>query len=178
MTKRWAAFILLLAAVGFGGDLLACGDKFLVVNRNTRFKRAGMPRPPAAILVYANPRGNLPRALGRVPVDETLRKAGYRPTSVTSAEALDHALETTKWDLVLADEAECRVVRERLTNEDAPVVLPVLYNATRAELQEARRQFPLVVASPTKSQAFLEIIDEAIESATRPSAGTRSRSTG
>jgi hypothetical protein len=144
MTKRWAAFILLLAAVGFGGDLLACGDKFLVVNRNTRFKRAGMPRPPAAILVYANPRGNLPRALGRV----------------------------------LADEAECRVVRERLTNEDAPVVLPVLYNATRAELQEARRQFPLVVASPTKSQAFLEIIDEAIESATRPSAGTRSRSTG
>ena len=34
------------------GELLACGDKFLVASRGTRYQRAGQARHGASILVY------------------------------------------------------------------------------------------------------------------------------
>ena len=86
MRNRLAASALLvITCIATRGDLFACGDKFLVVGRATRFKHASVPRRPAVILIFADPASNLPRALANVPVDATLRKAGYQPTSVASA---------------------------------------------------------------------------------------------
>ena len=56
--------------------LLACGDKFLMPTRGTRFQQAPLNRAPAAVLLYANPASPLPGALSRLSVDATLRKAG------------------------------------------------------------------------------------------------------
>ena len=75
-----------------GTDLLACGDKFLVVSRGTRFQRAGAARQPAKILVYANPNSPLLKALEKVGVDDTLRKAGYQPIAVADTSELEQAL--------------------------------------------------------------------------------------
>lgn len=163
MNTRWIAVgLLVLAGTGAGGRLLACGDKFLVRSRGTRFQRAATARPPAAILVYANPASNLPKALANLPVDATLRKAGYRPTSVTTAGEFDAAVRQGGWDLVLVDVADGEAVSKRLQGETAPAVLPVVYNATGTELARAKKQYMCVLKSPTKSQSFLDSIDEAL----------------
>ena len=49
-------FVVLVATAGvwMGGDLLACGDKFLVTGRGTRFQRPKNARA-ASVLIYANP---------------------------------------------------------------------------------------------------------------------------
>jgi hypothetical protein len=170
MRARLAAALLLSTFLGAGGYLLACGDKFLVVSRNTRYKHASLPRAPAAILIYANPASNLPRALANVPVEATLRKAGYQPTSVAGEKELDEALARGRWELIVADQAECESLRGRLSGDAAAALLPVFYNATRVELQQARKRYACLIESPTKNQAFLDTIDEAV--ALRPHSRT------
>ena len=89
-----AAALLLFAGTGASQPLLACGEKFLMGSRGSRFQRPGPVRTSAAILIYANPALNLPKALANVPYDATLRKAGYRPTVVSSADAFDQRVES------------------------------------------------------------------------------------
>ncbi len=156
-----AAAILVLAGFAAGTDLQACGDKFLVVSRGTRFQRAGV-RTSATILVYANPASSLPKMLENLPIEATLRKAGYLPTSVTTPEALDKALAGGHWDLVLTDVADTKDVGGRIHGDKGPVVLPVVYNMTGAELAKAKKQYLCILKSPTKSQSFLDAIDEAL----------------
>jgi hypothetical protein len=168
MTKSLILTGLLIASgVATGGDLIACGDKFLIVSRGTRFQRASM-RTPASILVYADPASNLPKALANVSVDATLRKAGYKPTTVTSAAEFDAALVRGGWDLVLVDVMQSQVVSNRVRGAAAPMVLPVVYSGGGTGLAQARKQFPLVLKSPTKSQGFLDTIDEALALQAKP----------
>jgi hypothetical protein len=161
MKKRLLVMGLLVLSSG-SGDLFACGDKFLVASRGTRFQRAAAARQPANILVYANPSSNLPKALERVMVDDTLRKAGYKPTSVAGPNELEQALRQGGWDLVLADLADSTAVRGRLQGTGAPMVLPVLYSATGSELAQAKKDYQRVLKGPVKSQAFIEAIDDAL----------------
>jgi|KBSSwiStaDraftv2_1062776.scaffolds.fasta_scaffold1335523_1 CheY-like chemotaxis protein len=161
MKKRLLAVGLLVLA-NAGTDLLACGDKFLVISRGTRFQRAAAARQPANILVYANPASTLPKALEKVMVDATLRKAGYKPTSVSDANALEQALRQGGWDLVLADLADSSAVRGRLQGNSAPMLLPVAYNVTGTEIAQAKKDYQRVLKGPFKTQSFLEAIDDAL----------------
>ena len=158
-----AAALLLLVGTGSGDPLSACGEKFLMGSRGTRFSRPAV-RQPAAILVYANPALNLPKALANVPFEATLRKAGYRPTVVTSAEALSSALGQGGWDLVLADVSDSQAVSSRTQNAKGPIVLPVMYHPTDADLAAAKKQYQRVLKAPTKNQSFLDAIDDALAS--------------
>jgi hypothetical protein len=153
--------LLVLAGIGSSGELLACGDKVLAFTRGSRFQHAKAVRP-AAILVYANPASNLPKALANLPVDATLRKAGYRPTIVSDADAFERALSQGGWDLILVDAAQSEAIRSRLRHNAAPVVLTVVYNPTKPELQQAKKLHHAVLKSPTKQEAFLDTIDEAL----------------
>lgn len=150
---------LLLAGLGAENALLACGDKFLVVSRGTRFSRAAAARPPAAILVYANP--TLTKALDKSAV-ETLRKAGYKPTAVSASDELDKALQQGVWDLVVTDLAEGPAIKGRLQGAKAPTLLPVAYQATGIEVAQAKKDFQRVLKGPIKSQAFLDAVDDVI----------------
>jgi hypothetical protein len=160
MRKRFAVGILVLSAAS--GDLLACGDKFLVASRGTRYERAAIRRQPANILVYANPASTLPKALERVPVDATLRKAGYKPTSVSDPGELEQALRQGGWDLVVADLADSTAVRGQLQSSGATMVLPVAYNVTGSELAQAKKDYQRVLKGPIKIQSFLEAIDDVL----------------
>jgi CheY-like chemotaxis protein len=163
MHKRLLAVgLLVLSGAGFTTDLLACGDKFLVSSRGTRFQRAATARQAAKILVYANPSSSLPKALERVIADDTLRKAGYQPTSVSGANELQQALRQGGWDLVLADLSDGPAVRVLLQGPSAPMVVPVVYNATGTEMAQAKKDYQRIVKGPVKSQSFLEAIDEAL----------------
>ena len=161
-TRLVAAFVLLVGGIGMTEPLLACGEKFLMRNRGTRFQRATPARTPASILVYANPALNLPKALANVSVDATLRKAGYRPTTVTSPEEFQAAMGRGGWDLVLVDVADTIFVPRQGPNPNSPIVLPVTFNATRSELAATKKQHQRVLNTPIKNQSFLDAVDDAL----------------
>lgn len=168
-TRVVATALLLFTGIGASEPLLACGEKFLMGSRGSRFQRPGPVRTAATILIYANPATNLASALANIPYDATLRKAGYRPTVVSSADAFDSALTRGGWDLVVADAAASGMVASRTANNKGPIVLPLMLNATAAELAAAKKQYPRVLKGPIKNQAFLEAIDDAL--VVRSSAG-------
>ena len=161
MKKRMLIAGLLIVASA-GSELLACGDKFLVASRGTRYQRAAVARQPANILVYTNTTSALPKALERADVDATLRKAGYKPTSVSGPSELEQALRRGGWDLVVADLADGMAVSGRLQGASAPMLLPVAYNATGSDLAQAKKDYQRILKGPVKSQAFLEAIDDAL----------------
>lgn len=163
MNRRlYAAGLLLLIGISSGNILLACGDKFLVSMRGTRFQRAAVAREPAAILIYTNPASELPKVLASLPVEATLAKAGYRPTTVATSDEFEKALSRGGWDLVLVGMADAQGVSQRLRGEGVPVVLPVAFNPTASELKETRKQYPVVLKAPAKTMSFLLAIDEAL----------------
>ena len=160
--KKHMLMVGLVALAGLSDDLIACGDKFLVTSRGTRFQRAAVARQPAKILVYAGPTSTLPKALEKVMVDDTLRKAGYQPTSVSAPADLDRALRQGGWDLVLADLGDSSALKARLQGSGAPLLVPVVHNATGTEIAQAKKDYQRVLKGPFKSQAFLEAIDDAV----------------
>jgi hypothetical protein len=163
MTTRFvAATVLLLGGIVVSEPLLACGEKFLIPGRGSRFQRAAPKRTAASILIYANPSLNLPKALQNLPYDTTQRKAGYHPTTVTSRQDFDNALGRGGWDLVLVDYGDRGAVPLRAPSAKAPTVLPVVFNATKAEEAAAKKQHPRILKAPIKSQSFLNTIDDAI----------------
>jgi len=176
--RHVAAMLLALAAGCTGTDLLACGDKFLVVSRGTRFERAPLARQNAGILLYANPRSELTQSIARLSVEATLRKAGYRPLSVSNIDEFDKALRADGWELVVVDLADAPAASAHVEGRGAPLVLPVVLNSNRAALAEAKKRYKSVIDSPTRSRTFLDAIDDAIDrkmkaAATRGAAESR-----
>ena len=56
--RRMFGVLVALLAVGITSDLIACGDKFLVAGRGTRYQRPKTARA-ASVLIYADPRRRL-----------------------------------------------------------------------------------------------------------------------
>ena len=154
--------LLVLAGVGAGTDLLACGNKFLLVSRGTRFGKVAAARHPAAILLYVNRTSALPEALGKVPVEAILSKAGYQPTTVSDPAELEQALRQGGWDLVLADLADSAALHDRLQGDGAPMVVPVVYRPARGVEKQAKKDYGRVLRAPFKGQRLLETIDDAV----------------
>jgi len=160
MKIRLVATILLLGVIAAGEPLFACGEKFRVGTRLTRFQQPPRARGAASILIYANPA--LSKALAGVPVDQALRKAGYKPTSVTSPKEFQAALDRGGWDLVLLDVGDSGAAIARSPVANAPVVVPVIFNASKAELAAAKKQHPHALKGPIKSQSLVHAIDDAL----------------
>ena len=66
------------------------------------------------------------------------------------------------WDLVLVGMADAQAVSTRLRGDVATVVLPVVLNSTASELKQTKKQYPVVLKAPARSQSFLVAIDEAL----------------
>ena len=169
--KVWAtlAGLVLLAGLGSSDLLLACGDKFLVSSRGTRYQRAPVAYRPAAILIYTNPASEVPKALASVSVASTLSRAGYRPTVVGTAAEFEAMLSRGGWDLVLVGMADAQAVSQRVKSYAG--VLPVVLTAE--DLKQTRKQYPVVFKGPAKSQAFLDVIADAL--ASRPKLKPKTR---
>jgi ABC-type amino acid transport substrate-binding protein len=164
MTKMAVvACVLTLVSTCVQIDLVACGDKFLLPSRGTRFERAPMPREPAAILLYANSDSELSRRLTDLSVLSALRRVGYRPTLVTTPGEFSAAIVQGRWDLVLVDLADARTTSQTSRDASSPLVLPVVYRASSIELAQARRQYSSVLKAPSRSQTFVEAIDAALD---------------
>jgi hypothetical protein len=163
MRKTLLALGILVIYGVTSGELLACGDKFLVASRGTRYQRAGQARQGASILVYLPATSTISKAFERVSEDVT-KKAGYRVTSVASTNELEQALRQGGWDLLLADLADSPTVRGRVQSSgpDAPLLVPVAYGVTGTELARAKKEYPQVLKGPIKTYAFLSAMDDAL----------------
>ena len=163
MTKKLLV-VGILVFYGLGsGELLACGDKFLVASRGTRYQRAGQARHGASILVYMHPTSTIPKAFERVSEDVT-KKAGYSVTTVSNANELEQALRQGGWDVLLADLADSPAVRGRVQSggPDAPLLVPVAYGVTGTEIAQAKKEYQRVLKGPIKTYAFLAAMDDAL----------------
>lgn len=122
-----------------GGDLLACGDKFLSAGRGTRYQRPKNSRA-ASVLIYATPAGRGPDAK----VEPVLKREGHRSTTVQSIEQLSAILQGGRFDVVLAARGAAADVQRLLGAAPDAAVL-------------------LAFDSPPKERSLLEAIDKAVE---------------
>jgi len=157
---KWKAlFAAVVVCIWVATDVLACGNKFLVPSRGTRFGKVPVAREDTRILIYAPPDSAVDTALGEVPVATLLSEVGYRPTTVDNPDELEAALQQGDWALVLADTSS---LPSRLEQSDVPAILPVLSKPDRAQLAEARQTYGQVVKAPTKGQRLVETVDFAV----------------
>jgi hypothetical protein len=166
----------LLAPVA-GHGLEACGDKFLLLSRGTRFERPAMRRVPATIVAYARSGSGLPAALADLPVRDTLVRAGYTFTVVTTAAQLEATIAAGAVDLVMLDVVDAPGISKQLTSPGAPGVLPVVFGRTTDEVKEVLKGFTCAVKSPRRNQSFLDAVDEALDIRRRASASSTTTTT-
>jgi hypothetical protein len=138
----------------------ACGDKYLVPGRGTRFLPTPAERQLATVLFYAPPTSALAKTLGRLKAEAALRKAGYRPTLVTSAEEIPGSAATS-WDVVLVDAADGAAIKARFSPASQAHIVAVVADGTAIQTALARREFDVVLKAPKRNQDFLDALDEA-----------------
>ena len=120
---------LLLSAAG---DALACGDKFLVSGRGTRYHRPKTARA-ASIVVYG------PVELsGKSTLESVLKREGHRSTVVGTAEQLAALLAGGQFDVVLVAANVLEAVTRLVTAApDAPAVVPLAGTVKEASVLRA-----------------------------------------
>lgn len=176
MRARIAAVSVVVAAVLLAGvDLFACGDKFLVVGRGTRFQRPKGARA-ASVLFYASPASGLTAMLKAMPVDSVLKREGHRATSVTTPEQLFAALAGGHFDVIFADAADAKTVERLLAGHpDAPTLLPFC-DGTKSTSVAVDQKGAFCVTIPPKERSILEAIDQAVDRRDRSAAKAAIRS--
>ena len=160
--KRRIGSIAVVIVLGLltGADLLACGEKFLVAGRGTRYQRPKNFRA-ASILIYANPSSGLETALRKMPVESVLKREGHRYTTAATPEQLSAVLASERFDVVLAASGDVPAV-ERLFDgrPDAPIVLSV---CLKGQEQPVAQGEACSLKAPTKERHLLQAIDRAVE---------------
>ena len=163
--NRGIRFVALVAAVGLwtNADLLACGDKFLVAGRGTRYARPKNARA-ASVLIYATPASGLPAALKSVSLESLLKHGGHRATTVETPEQLSAILEGGRFDVILAASGDAPAVEERLRRvPDAAVVVAFCLKAGVQEPGVGSKSVTCTLEAPPKESKLLEAIDRAVE---------------
>src|SRR5213593_4322323 len=163
MTKRALAIAAIAAGVlAIGGGVAAgCGDKFVLIGGGARVNRSKFP---SRVLVFMNPASRVPAAEKEFHVEATLTAAGHRAKVVESGAEVQKALETGKYDLVLADVADVPELRKQCgAIASKPAVLPLLYKPTAAELSAAEKEANCLVRPSRKSSDLLAVIDETMQ---------------
>jgi hypothetical protein len=141
MPIRVASLLVALAALATSMPVEACGDKFVRVGRGGRFQRGYVAIHPSSIVVFVNPSSADASTMRKLP--STLKAAGHKAISVSTAAALADALRAQRYDLVMAEAADLPSLSAALAGiTPAPGVLPV-------------------AASPAKYQVLVDI-DEAL----------------
>lgn len=142
---------------------LACGDKLLVLGLGVRFQRAYAAVHPASILIYRPRPSAVPAAMKEL--EATLKDAGHKVQTVEDATKLAEALKTGTYDLVLVDVATAPTLEQEVRSSPSkPTMLPLSYNATKADVATAAKRFGSLLNIPSKSGQYLATIDRAMES--------------
>jgi len=163
MPRPFVAGMLLVVGVAAWDPLAACGDKYLNLGLGTRFDRSPAERRAAAVLVYAVPGSDLSQTFGAQSIEEGMKKVGYQPTQVGTAAEFDAMLRARSWDVIVLDGRDTMLVSRRLPKAGGPHLVPVLTRPTKDELKQARKIYETVLETPTRSRAFVETVEEALD---------------
>lgn len=133
--RRTFGVLVVLLAVGITGDLIACGDKFLVAGRGTRYQRPKTARA-ASVLIYADPASAVAATLKKEKVESLLKLEGHRATRVQSLEELSAVVSSGRYDVILTATSDSANVQRLLqTSRDAATVVAVDDLKNRSLLQ-------------------------------------------
>jgi hypothetical protein len=133
--RRVFGVLVAVLAVGITSDLIACGDKFLVAGRGTRYQRPKTARA-ASILIYADPASAVAASLKKEKVESLLKLEGHRATRVQSLEELSAVVSSGRYDVILTATSDSANVQRLLqTSRDAATVLAVDDLKNRSLLQ-------------------------------------------
>jgi len=140
----------------------ACGDKLMLVMG----VRPSQVRPghAASILGYLPGNSAISTLIRQIPTQSALKKAGHKFQMIEDPAGLDTALRSGKYDVVLADVAVADELNKRVQSAPSrPVVLPVAYNASKAEQSAAQKKFHCLLKGPADTDQYLSAIDQAMD---------------
>ena len=120
-----ALTIAVLTAGSVPAPGLACGDKFFVSGRGTRYQRPKLSRA-ASVLNYADPASSIAAILTSDKLDAALRREGHRSTLVQTNRELATTLAAGRFDVVLtADALSASVARAIGQSTGAAAIVPL-----------------------------------------------------
>ena len=150
---------------------LACGDKLMLFARGARFGQVYPRAHAASILAYTRQNSAVPGVVKDLELQPALKQAGHKLQVVEDPAALDEALKTGKYDLVLADVADVESLEQQVRSApSSPMLLPVVYKPSKAEETAAGKKFRFVLKAPGKTDHYLAAIDKAMEQKLKGSA--------
>jgi len=155
----------MVACALFLGGIAAwtCGDKLLILGRGVRFQGLSLDQH-ASILIYLHAGSPASPAVSDRQFQSALRDAGHKLQVVENREALDQALKAGKYDIVLADLTDASALEQPVqTAPSKPIILPVVYNGTKAEAAAAEKRYGCVLKTPGRTGHYLATIDKALE---------------
>jgi hypothetical protein len=139
----------------------ACGDKLLNISRGLRFQRAYAGRQ-ANLVIYTTATSSS-GALKSTKLQTTLKQAGHKLQTVEDLSRLDQVLKSGKVDVLLADFEELTgILRELQSAPSRPIIVPVLYKASKEEFAAAQREYKLALKASADEIQYLRAIDEAM----------------
>ena len=125
MRMRRLGVLLMVLAVGIPIELLACGDKFLVAGRGTRYQRPKTARA-ASVLIYADPASAIAESLRKAKVESLLKLEGHRATKVQTLSELSAVVSSGRYDVILIANSDSANVQKLVKpSPDAAIVVAV-----------------------------------------------------
>src|SRR5262245_11817385 len=141
MRRTFGVLILVLAYV-VPADLAACGDKFLVGGRGTRYQRPKNARA-ASVLIYAAPASPVATTLKKAKVESLLKLEGHRATKVQTLQELSTVVSSGHYDVILTANSDSASVQKLVQPSPAAAIV-------------------LGVDDLVKNRSLLEAIDKAV----------------
>ncbi len=168
MRRLAVGAVLVAIALLSGTAALACGDKLLAIGRGVRFQRAYAERQ-ANLVIYSVAQNGA--TLSSAQLQTTLKRAGHKLQIVQDGSQLDEALKSGKVDVVLVDFADLGGITRLLQSAPSkPVIVPILFKPSKAELAAAQREYRFALKAPADEFQFLTAIDEAMKARLKTSA--------
>ena len=122
--QRTLGVLVVMLSVG-AVDMLACGDKFLIGGRGTRYQRPKTARA-ASVLIYADPASAVAAALKKAKVESLLKLEGHRATKVQSLQELSTVVVGGRYDVILTPNSDSANVQRLVqASPDAGVVIAI-----------------------------------------------------
>ena len=124
MRRTVGLVVVVMLSVG-AVDMLACGDKFLIAGRGTRYQRPKNARA-ASLLIYADPASAVAAALKKAKVESLLKLEGHRATKVQTLQELSTIVASGRYDVILTASSDAANVQRMIeASPDAATVIAV-----------------------------------------------------
>ena len=122
--RRTFSLLMVVLAVAMP-DLLACGDKFLIAGRGTRYQRPKNARA-ASVLIYADPASAIAATIKKAKIESLLKLEGHRATKVQTLQELSTIVSSGRYDVILTANGDADHVQRMVqASPDAAVVVGV-----------------------------------------------------